>query len=170
MRNISIRTAGEEDVDILLDYVTALRAERLSTIFRFDTAPTRDEEIEFVRQFEQPGSKLYVALDGERAIGNIGIRAGAHPQTRHVGTIGISVLAPYRNQGVGSRLLDAAIDWAGTARLNRLELEVLANNPLARRLYERKGFVFEGCRKGAIAVDDGFVDAIILAMRIDPAA
>jgi len=170
MGGISIRAAGEEDIAALIEYVTALRAERLASIFRFDTVPTFDEERQFLRQFERPGSRFFIAIDKDKVVGNVGIRAGLHPQTSHVGTLGIAVLAPYRNRGIGSRLLDTADAWARHSGLRRLELEVLSNNPVAQRLYLRKGYAVEGCRHAAVAVDGDFVDSIIMGRAAGPAA
>jgi ribosomal protein S18 acetylase RimI-like enzyme len=58
-------------------------------------------------------------------------------------TLGVSLLAvdpAWRNHGVGGALLRFAELEAHGARLERIALDVIANNP-ARRLYERHGFV-----------------------------
>ena len=46
-----------------------------------------------------------------------------------------------RGQGVGSELLAAAKRWARNRRLEYLELNVLAQNENAIRLYESQDFV-----------------------------
>jgi RimJ/RimL family protein N-acetyltransferase len=165
--SITIRTAGERDVSALIDYVAALRAERLPTIFRYDSVPTIEEETSFIRQFAGESADFFVAVAGERIVGNLAVAAHPHPQTAHGASLGMSMLAPYRGRGIGSRLLDAAIDWARQRSIRRLELEVLSNNPGARRLYERKGFMIEGCRRGAVAVDGTFVDALAMALVLE---
>jgi RimJ/RimL family protein N-acetyltransferase len=167
---IPIRTATERDVDALLEYVASLRAERLPTIFRHERAPTREEELDFVRKFARADASLFVALDGDRIVGNLAIAAHEHPESAHGAEIGMSVLAAYRGRGVGSRLLDTAIAWARRHSLRRLELEVRSNNPGARRLYERKGFAIEGIRRGAHRVDGTSVDALRMALFLEPAA
>jgi len=50
----------------------------------------------------------------------------------------------HRGQGLGARLLDTALSWAGAQGLAWVDLEVLSNNLPARRLYERSGFVQTG--------------------------
>jgi RimJ/RimL family protein N-acetyltransferase len=167
---VTIRVAGERDVPALIEYVTALRAERLPTIFRYDSVPTVDEEIAFIRRFAGDRAEYFVAIVDDRIVGNLGVAAHAHPQTAHGAQLGMSVLSPHRGRGIGSRLLDTAIAWAECRSIRRLELEVLSNNPAARRLYERKGFVVEGSRRGAVEVDGSFVDAILMARVIEPAA
>lgn len=163
---VTIRPANRDDASALIDYLVVLRAERLPTIFRYDSNPTVEEEIEFLREFEGDDGEFFVAEADGRIVGNVAVKAGAHTQTRHGANLGMSVLASHRNHGVGGRLLDAAIAWCEGLRLRRLELEVLSNNPSAQRFYERKGFVVEGRRVGAVEVDGDFVDAIQMARPI----
>jgi len=164
-----IRTASESDVDKLIAYVTELRAERLPTIFRYDSIPTPEEEVDFLRQFAGDSAHFFVAEIHDRIIGNLGIATYPHPQTAHRANLGMSILAPFRGRGIGSKLLSAAVHWCESRSLRRLELEVLSNNPRAQRLYERHGFAVEGRREAAIAVDGAFVDLILMARKIAPA-
>jgi RimJ/RimL family protein N-acetyltransferase len=166
---ITIRTADESDVPALIEYLTELRAERLPTIFRYDGVPTPEEEVEFLEQFSGENADFFVALDAQAIVGNLGVVARGLPQTCHNAGLGMSVLATYRNRGVGSRLMDTVIEWAKQRPIRRLELEVLGNNPGARRFYERKGFALEGCRSGAVEVDGTYVDALIMALVFEPA-
>ena len=59
-------------------------------------------------------------------------------------------------QGLGTRLLSAAIDWLFTATdANRLDLEVFVDNTRARRAYEKLGFLTEGVLRDWIRMQDG---------------
>jgi GNAT superfamily N-acetyltransferase len=49
-----------------------------------------------------------------------------------------------RRQGVGGRLIDAVVEWAETAGLKRLILDVAENNLPAMALYDHKSFVPNG--------------------------
>ncbi|WP_448003462.1 GNAT family N-acetyltransferase [Agromyces bauzanensis] len=70
-----------------------------------------------------------------------------------------------RNRGIGSEVTRLTIDHAfSTTPLHRLELEVFAFNPRARRVYDTAGFVFEGVRRGALRFDDGYVDAAVMSI------
>lgn len=46
-----------------------------------------------------------------------------------------------RGQGVGAAMVEAAIAWFGGQGIRRVELQVVATNASAKRLYERLGFV-----------------------------
>jgi RimJ/RimL family protein N-acetyltransferase len=48
--------------------------------------------------------------------------------------------------------------------LHRIELEVYAFNPRARRAYEKAGFVVEGRRRDALLYDGERVDAIVMSV------
>ena len=71
----------------------------------------------------------------------------------------------FQDRGLGSEatrlILDHAFDVLG---LHRIELEVYAFNPRARRVYERAGFVVEGTRREALLWDGEWVDAITMSI------
>jgi hypothetical protein len=90
---IAIRTADERDVLALIEYVAALRAERLPTIFRYDSVPTVEQEIAFIRRFAGKNAAFFVAVIDGRIVGNLGVVAHQHAQTAHGASLGMSVLA-----------------------------------------------------------------------------
>ncbi len=58
------------------------------------------------------------------------------------------VAASHRRRGIGTALLDAAVQWGREAGVRKLELHVFPWNAAAIALYERYGFVKEGYRRG----------------------
>jgi RimJ/RimL family protein N-acetyltransferase len=62
------------------------------------------------------------------------------------GELGMAVARPWRGQGVGTALLEAAIEWAREEGLHKLSLSVFPHNASAIALYRRFGFVEEGRR------------------------
>ena len=70
-----------------------------------------------------------------------------------------------RDKGFGTAALRLVLDFAFVRlSLNRVELEVYASNPRARRVYEKLGFVAEGVRRQALWWDNEPVDAIVMAL------
>ena len=63
-------------------------------------------------------------------------------------------------------LLEAAVEWARTAGIRKLELHVFPWNEPAIRLYEQFGFEREGYRKGHYLRAGEDVDAILMAYRV----
>jgi ribosomal protein S18 acetylase RimI-like enzyme len=73
-----------------------------------------------------------------------------------------------RRQGVGKALLEAAVDWARTAGIRKLELHVFPWNEAGIALYEAFGFEREGYRKEQYRRGDGgYVDAILMAYAVE---
>lgn len=85
----------------------------------------------------------------------------------HVGVLGMGLDAGWRGQGLGGRLLAAALAAAEALRIERVELEVFATNTRARQLYERHGFVVEGVRRRARKLDGRHEDVIMMG-RLAP--
>jgi len=83
-----------------------------------------------------------VAVAAGEVIGSIHVAA-----TRHgYGEIGMAIAREWRGRGVGSALMEAAIDWARTKGLHKLSLGVFAHNAAGLALYRKYGFVEEGRR------------------------
>ena len=83
-----------------------------------------------------------VAVDGAEIIGSIHVMRSKHG----FGEIGMAVAREWRGRGVGSALLEAAIDWARREGLHKLSLGVFAHNAAGIALYRKFGFVEEGRR------------------------
>jgi tRNA threonylcarbamoyl adenosine modification protein YeaZ len=75
--------------------------------------------------------------------------------------LSIGVLTPYRQNGIGARLLREAAARAGALGAATLFLEVAEDNLSARRLYEAQGLGVVGTRKNYYG-DEGGGDAILL--------
>ena len=58
----------------------------------------------------------------------------------------VSVKEEYRRKGLASNLLEALFEEGKKRGVKDFTLEVRENNHAARKLYEKKGFVFEGIR------------------------
>jgi hypothetical protein len=67
------------------------------------------------------------------------------------------------SQGIGTRLMKAAIDWAQDKRIVRLELEVYAENAAAIHLYEKFGFEVEGRKRRYAYQRDRYYDSLIMS-------
>ena len=84
----------------------------------------------------------FLAEAGGAVIGSIHVQASRHG----FGDLGMAVAPEWRNRGVGSALMVAAIEWARERGLHKLSLGVFAHNEAAIALYRKYGFVEEGRR------------------------
>jgi RimJ/RimL family protein N-acetyltransferase len=68
--------------------------------------------------------------------------------------------SPNRDRGLGTEATRLILAHAfETVGLHRVELEVYAFNPRARRVYDKVGFVYEGTKRDALRWDGEYVDA-----------
>lgn len=68
--------------------------------------------------------------------------------------------AENRGRGLGTEATRLILAHAfETVGLHRVELEVYAFNPRARRVYDKVGFVYEGTKRDALCWDGQWVDA-----------
>jgi putative acetyltransferase len=75
----------------------------------------------------------------------------------------MAVRADWQGQGVGTRLMEAAVDLADKwLNLRRLELEVYVDNAPAIRLYEKFGFKIEGAMVDYAFRDGEYIDTHVM--------
>ena len=83
-------------------------------------------------------------VDGQ-IVGTAGIeKVGKHEKLSHRCDFGVSVDKEFWGLGIGSALLDACIECAKKAGYKQMELEVVAENDRAVKMYEKAGFVEYG--------------------------
>jgi putative acetyltransferase len=118
------------------------------------------------RRLENPPERLHrlVAVTDEgNVIGLLGLEVG-HGRRSHTGYIGMMVHTSFHNQGIGSALMQAAVDLAERwLNLSRVELTVYTDNPAAVHLYEKFGFQIEGTLRRYAYRDGEYVDTYIMA-------
>ena len=165
--DIEIRRAVPDDAAALIAHLQALAHEPGINI---PLAPdeitlTVAEERERLLGFDDnPRALLLVATRGAELLGELTVRGlSTRRAVQHVATLGMSVRADARGQGVGSALLEAALEWAADGGFSRVELYVYARNAPAIALYEKHGFVLEGRRKHFIRDGEQFLDDLVMA-------
>jgi len=163
VNGIILRTPVESDAQAMIDMMLGCYAETeflSSTPEEFQVST--EDEIRFMKMFELAERECMISAfaDG-RLIGNVSIRqAGGLKRVRHRATLGICVLKEFWGRGVGSMLMDAAIQTAQSAGYAQIELQVAADNERAIRLYERFGFEAYGRCPRALRREDGFADEL----------
>jgi RimJ/RimL family protein N-acetyltransferase len=99
---------------------------------------------------------LIAKCDG-RVVGFLGMwRLGAFME--HVATIGVSVHPNYWGMGIGTNLIESAINLAKEKGIERLEVETLSENAPLRSVAEKAGFELESIRKKRIMKGGVFHD------------
>lgn len=107
---------------------------------------------------------LVACIDTD-VVGQIGIHTFPNsPRRRHVADIGMMVRDDWQGKGIGSALMQAAVDLADKwLNLARLELEVYVDNEPAIKLYKKFGFEIEGREVNHAFRDGAYVDSYMMA-------
>lgn len=140
---------------------TVAREERF---LAFTKAPPFEESLSFYRRILAEDMCQFVALAETHVVGWCDILPTHGEARSHVGHLGIGVVPAARHQGLGARLLEAAIAKAKTKGISRVELVVREDNRNAKALYERFGFVVEGLQKHAMLMHGQYFDAYAMAL------
>jgi RimJ/RimL family protein N-acetyltransferase len=130
------------------------------------TGPWRSvsDERRYLRTIQgHADAAVFVAEDGAAIVGRLSLSRDPHPASRHVADLGLMVAESHRRQGVGTMLLERAVEWARAARVRKLELHVFPWNEPALALYGSFGFEREGYRKRQYERGGELVDAVLMA-------
>jgi len=119
-----------------------------------------ESTVNFVKFIVENNHAQYYAIDKEIVAGWCDIIPKSYEGLTHVGVLGMGVLKEYRNQGLGSQLLEKTLAHAKTNGLEKVELEVYESNTAAVNLYIKFGFEVEGKRIKSRKLD-GCYDNII---------
>lgn len=128
-------------------------------------APPWERSLAFYRDVLAQGFPHVVAVDsGDKVVGWCDVSPVFGHSRAHIGILGIALLPEARGRGLGTQLLQAAIDRSWARGLTRIELSVRADNLNAKALYERLGFEHEGLARRASLIDGVYHDAFRMAL------
>jgi ribosomal protein S18 acetylase RimI-like enzyme len=161
---IEIRPAAPVDARAFLTFWTAIVAEERYVRSEEAHVPVRAYRRRF--RGRSPWEVHLVALRGNRLVGYVTLQRDRHPVTRHVASLAIAVAAEERGRGIGRRLLQAGVDWAKDAGVQKVFLSVYPHNEVAISLYRSFGFVEEGRLARHSRKSYGYEDEILMAVWI----
>lgn len=139
-QEVIIEEAQPSDAKVLIDLLNQVNAETDFIILE------KDLSIDDMQTFLQIRAEVLneiclVVRVGSELAGVLNIVSTNSPQTNHIGDVFIALQEKYWGYGLGSLLMEVALDWAEqTPMIRRLELTVQARNSRAVHLYEKFGF------------------------------
>jgi ribosomal protein S18 acetylase RimI-like enzyme len=114
----------------------------------------------WAQRMADPDSRgvVFGAMDAEDLVGTVGLEFSSKPKTRHKAQlIGMYVMDSCRGQGLGRRLVDAALTHARQqGGMALVTLTVTEGNAPAIALYESVGFRSFGVEPMAILTPGGY--------------
>lgn len=169
-RTLTIREAQASDAADLIAYINEVAGESdFLTFGPGDFTKTIEEEERILQAHADAPNQVFLIGELEGAIaGTLNVSAGSKPRIRHIGDLGMSVRKEHWNDGIGSALLSASIEWARrTGVVRKLNLHVYTHNEAAIGLYERSGFEHEGTIRRDAYIDGEFADSYAMGLLID---
>ncbi len=143
-KTITIRHVRESDAERLIGLLNEVFAEEAFMVrSSFNQAP--EDERAFIRSVSPPNLFL-VAEHRGALVGWLSLLRHKAEFCHHVAELGIGVQKDCRGVGIGLALMRMAQEWAEAVGFEKITLVVRASNTVARRLYEKCGFVYEGHR------------------------
>lgn len=86
------------------------------------------------------------------------------PKTSHVLTLGMWIVKEKRERGIGSAMMDYALEWArGTPGIGKIVLGVWNTNIRAIALYNKNGFHIEGNHRNIANIQGKMADEILMS-------
>lgn len=165
-----ITEAAPKDAGELLEYLKIVGSETDNLSFGAQGLPISvEQEREFLKTIQDsPVSAMFLAKKNGRIIGNANFKGFTKERMKHRGTFGISVIKEEWGRGVGSRLLEKIIAFAGNeAHAEIISLEVQSNNERAIRLYRKYGFEKIGTFRGFTKVDGKYLDFDLMNLYLE---
>ncbi len=165
-RRCTLRPAEARDAKAMIEFLKIVSAETPFLLRNADEITfTVDGERAFLESMLNApcGIMMIAEIEGEIA-GNCALSpVGNMRRTAHRCEFAIALKRKYWGIGIGAAMMNAAFARAKAIGYKQVELEVIAGNDRAMRLYERFGFVQTGTIPCAIRYDDGaFRDALIM--------
>lgn len=167
---ITLRYPTLDDAAILMEYINLISQERTYITYQGEHV-TLEEETAYVKKlldsFANHTGVYLLALAGDKLIGSAGIDMGVRTE-KHIGLFGISLHKDYREQGIGTVLMDTVIEeaLATIPQLEILTLSVFGHNGRACHLYEKLGFTRYGLLPNGVKLEDGYADHVYMYKNV----
>jgi GNAT superfamily N-acetyltransferase len=114
---------------------------------------------------DEPPTYFVALVDGE-VIGWVTLEAPEVEKLRHVVYLTMGLLDEYRGLGIGSTLMERAVDWAGTHGYRKVSSNIPATNDSAVEFLEDHGWSVSAVRPDHYLIDDQPVDEVLLDRKI----
>lgn len=169
--DIVIRHVRRDDVERLLHYINTVSKEQTYILFQGEQMGLEEESryVEgFITKAENHKAVKLLVFHKDEFIGLADIITKERAES-HVGVFGIIVAKEWRKKGIGRFLMEKTIEEAqkNITGLKIITLGVFGDNPIAKKLYEKMGFIEYGLLPKGIKHKEELVDHIYMYKLAD---
>ncbi|MWV40714.1 MULTISPECIES: GNAT family N-acetyltransferase [Natrialba] len=161
--DVTIRPASQED---LTGIVGAIRrvVEEMTSIEAESVADALDHEDVLLRHNDVESRMFFVAtVDGD-VVGWAHLHVPKLEKLSHTAELTVGVLEEYRGIGIGSGLLDRALEWALENGQEKVYQSVPSTNEEAIAFFEDRGWTIEAVREDHYKLDEEYIDEVMMAI------
>lgn len=162
----TVRPARQEDLTGIVGVI-----ETIAAVDTYVVASRLAEEINregvLLRDNESESRVFFVATVNDDAVGWLHVEGTQFPEMDHTAELTLGVLGEYRDDGLGSVLMERGLEWARGRGYQKIYQSVPATNERAVEFLEHNGWSVEATREGHYHIDDELVDEIQLAIWLD---
>jgi putative acetyltransferase len=160
----TLRAARPTDAAALARLFAEVRAEGRYLVTPATAISEPSEAFFIAEMIRSDGNLALVAEADGLVVGNVLVNVERSVVSSHLGTLSICVARDWRDAGVGSAMVHAALDWARRRGLAKVALGVFPDNARAIAVYEHAGFVREGLRRRQFRnANDVYRDELLMA-------
>jgi len=161
----TIRQARQEDLDGLVGAIRAaigsgeyVDAETVADIVDSEGVIMRHNDVE---------SRIFfvATVDGD-VVGWVHLERPETAKLSHTAELTVGVLAQYRGQGIGSRLLERGTEWAGQQGCEKLYNSVPSTNEAAIDFLEAHDWEIDAVRADHYKLSEEYADEVMLARAL----
>ncbi|MBD3229967.1 MAG: GNAT family N-acetyltransferase [Candidatus Lokiarchaeota archaeon] len=166
-KELIIRRGLRKDIDSVWEIFNIIIKERKFLPVFTPVKSEFEKQSWYLRMREQQNMLLVAVVEG-RVVGQLTIEHIDWDASSHVGELGIIILPQYRNMGIGTKLIQRAIDIVKEKNLfKKICLSCFHNNYMALNVYKNLEFEEVGRKKKQFFIDGKWLDEIILERIID---
>ncbi len=161
-RSATLKSASPDEAELVLQHLKISHKESYRNLNQgsahWDTVSV-EEESKFLADLEAGKNRFMIVawVDG-KIVGGLGLFSQAAEFVRHNATLGMSIQNAYSNSGLGTHLMNTALENAKQIGLRRIDLTVRTYNTAGIALYEKVGFQRIGLLKEIALIDGQYVD------------
>jgi RimJ/RimL family protein N-acetyltransferase len=157
--NLEFRKIQKEDIP----FVNTIRNEYAEEFLHDSRRFTMEESYEW---FEKTNPNYYIIFDNKKKIGYF--RLSNYSEINKNIYVGADISPEYRGRGYGYHSYKVFIPYLfDFYKLNKITLEVLSTNEIAKSLYLKIGFKYEGCKRKEVNKNGVWIDSIIMSILKD---
>jgi RimJ/RimL family protein N-acetyltransferase len=168
MSAFHVREARPEDAAAIIAHVKRVADEpnngiSLGSAAEFDV--TEEKEAEWIKTAAAAENALMIVAEADAQIIGVANCKGGNGGYKNTLDLGITVNRDWRNQGVGTAVMQYLVDWCrANPVVHKLELWVFPDNPRAIRVYEKVGFQQEGYRRSCFLKQGQYLDLLLMGI------